>query len=258
MSGALQQWLATQLFDRVPCNVFVIDRSYRIVENNRGFVDRFGDGRERRCYEVFKRRDAPCERCAATETFEDGQVRVNGEVGVDKDGGRSDSVVHFAPIFDARGRVSHIVEMATDVTEVKRLKRGYDALFDQVPCYLAVLNRDLRIVRANEQLHGTFGATTGQHCYEILKRRQRKCADCPAEQTFADGQRHATTHVGVDSNGDEVHYAASCFPLRIGTGGDSYVMAMALDVTENRRLRERLAEAMVEEPHDELDVEPMS
>jgi PAS domain S-box-containing protein len=244
MTSHLQTWLEKQLFDRVPCNIAVIDRHFTVVENNWNFVETYGEGRGKPCYEVFKHRHAPCKKCMAAATFEDGRIRVNEEPAVDKHGRRRDNLVHLAPIYDPSGAISHVVEMSTDVTDVKRLQREYHALFERVPCFLMVLNRDYRIVRGNQHLRAAFGEVTGSLCYEVLKRRSHKCEDCPAERTFADGERHSSSHVGINRDGAETHYVVTTSPLERGDGDTiHYVLEMALDVTERHRLEREKIEA---------------
>lgn len=238
-----QEWLSTQLFDLVPCNIAIIDRNYTIVSHNRSFADVFGEGEGRPCYEVYKDRRERCEHCMAAQTFEDGRVRVNDEVGIDRKGRTAHYIVHIAPIYGKNGDIPYLIEMSTDVTETKRLQREYQILFERVPCYVSVLNRDFRIVRANERFHETFGETTGQHCYEIYKRRTEKCEDCPAEQTFLDGKPHSGAHVGISKDGKPTHYYVTTSPLSRGDPHIAHVIEMALDMTEVRNLEDELARA---------------
>ena len=42
-------------------------------------------------------------------------------------------------------------------TEHNQLREAYETLFEKVPCYVAVLDRDLRIVQANRMLRDAFG-----------------------------------------------------------------------------------------------------
>jgi PAS domain S-box-containing protein len=235
-----QRWLYDQLFDWVPCNIAIIDRNYTIVENNRSFADVFGEGKGRPCYEVYKSRTKPCEACPAAKTFKDGKLRVNDEEGIDRKGRPAYFISHIAPIYDVNGKISHVVEMSTDITETKRLQREYQILFERVPCFVAVLNRDLRIVRANERFRETFGETTGQHCYEIYKRRSEKCEDCTAQMTFVDGHSHSSAHVGVSKDGKQTYYIVSTTPLSRGEP-ISHVIQMALDMTEVHHLEDELA-----------------
>lgn len=238
-----QRWLHTQLFDLVPCNIAIIDRNYNIVDNNHSFAEVFGEGRGRPCYEVYKGRSERCSHCMATQTFADGKVRVNDEVGVDRKGRTAHYIVHIAPIYGENGDIPYLIEMSTDVTETKRLQREYQILFERVPCFIAVLNRDLRIVRANERFHETFGETTGQHCYEVYKRRTEKCEDCPAEMTFLDGRPHSGAHVGISKDGQPTHYFVNTSPLSRGGPNIAHVIEMALDMTEVRKLEDELARA---------------
>ncbi len=68
----------------------------------------------------------------------------------------------------------------------RALERRYNLLFEQVPCCVAVIDRDLRVVRANELARRTFGDHVGEHCYRMYKGRDHRCDDCPALRTFVD------------------------------------------------------------------------
>ncbi len=229
-----------ELYERVPCNIAVIDRSMRIVDHNRNFSDIFGEGIGKPCYRVYKRRSAPCPDCMTLKTFEDGEVRVNDAEGVDKDGRPAHYVVHIVPVKLPNGEIPYVIEMSTDVTDTRRLQREYHILFERVPCYVAVLNRDLRIVRANERLRETFGKTTGEHCFEVMKKRAEKCENCPALQTFDDGQVHSSEHVGISKSGKHTHYIVTTSPLQKKGSEVSHVIEVALDISETRRLESEL------------------
>ncbi len=119
----IQNWLHHHLFDQVPVAICVIDRDYRIVDANPRFREIFGPWEERPCFEVCKGRDLPCARCGASLTFQDGKTRIREEEGVLKDGQPMDYLVHLVPIRGPYGKIRFIVEMSTDITEVKRLER---------------------------------------------------------------------------------------------------------------------------------------
>lgn len=115
------------------------------------------------------------------------------------------------------------------------LQRDYQVLFERVPCYVAVLDRGLRIVRANEKFRATFGDCAGTPCYLAYKRHDAPCRECPAQETFRDGQGHSGVQTGVDQQGQPVHYIITTSPL-----GPDYVMEMAVDVTQTRELSREL------------------
>ncbi|MHC4471597.1 MAG: PAS domain-containing protein [Planctomycetota bacterium] len=238
-----ESWLEDELFEQAPVNIAVIDPSFRIVKTNRNFTTLFGPGVGRKCFEVYKGRKSLCERCAATRTFRDGKLRLNEEVGVDRRGRPAWYMVHVAPIVAEDGSIPYVVEMSTDISESRRLRLEWQTLFEQVPCYVAVVNRDFRVVRANSRFREKFGDGTGEQCYRLFKRRAEPCESCPARETFADGRQHTSEHVGVAKDGSETHYVVTAAPASHADGGFSHVIEMAVDVTRERQAEKEKIEA---------------
>jgi histidine kinase len=102
-----------------------------------------------------------------------------------------------------------------------------------VPGFVQVLDRQLRIVRANQRLREAFGARRGQFCYAVYKRRDQPCDGCPALLAFADGQEHTTPQARVDLRGTETPCLMTAAPLVVAGGvtGDEhahYVIEMSV------------------------------
>ena len=112
-----------RLFSSVPCFICVLDRDHQILEANELYRREFGATDRSRCYEVCKHRTSKCPNCIVDATFGDGKNRTNEEVLVTVDGRRINAVVHTQPILDRNGKMSSVMEVFTDVTEVKRLER---------------------------------------------------------------------------------------------------------------------------------------
>ena len=239
----LEGLLGRGFLQQVPFNVAVIDREFRVVAANQNFQDYFGDWRGRHCYEVYKNLGEPCTRCQARRTFEDGQARVSDETGVDRQGRSCHYVLHVAPLRDASGRIQHVIEMTTDLTETRRWQREYDLLFERAPCYISVIDRHYRIVRANEKLRESFGEAEGKFCYEVYKRRKQPCGRCPAALTFQDGAEHVSNQVGVHRDGSPAYYVVMTVPLARGERGAAHVIELAADITPIRRLELELKRA---------------
>ncbi len=119
----LEDWLHGNLFDAVPTAVSVIGRDYEIVEANKSFEKQFGQWEGKRCYEVYKDRSSPCLRCGMLETFVDGEIRDRQEVGVVTNGMPIDYLVHIVPVTCPNGDIPYVLEMSTDITQVKQLER---------------------------------------------------------------------------------------------------------------------------------------
>lgn len=239
----LKNWLHTQLFERVPSNIAIIDREYRIVEANKNFKDEFGQSNGKHCYEVYRGRQSPCPSCKAELTFADGKGRVSEERRLNRDGSCSYYVVHYEPITDEGGDIPYIIEMSQDVTETRMLQREHDIIFDRVPCYIVVLDCDMNIVRNNELFRKTFGESIGEKCYQAYQHRSEQCEDCPAKKTFADGQIHVASKTGLDKSESTVHYHVTTAPLSREGDEPSYVIEMSLDLTETKRLEAEMLEA---------------
>ncbi len=110
------------LFDRVPCYVTVIDQNYRITRANEAFRDRFGDAIGEYCYKIYKRRDRKCPHCPAEKTFEDGQAHRSNQVGTSKKGEKTHYQVTTSPLRRGDGRVAHVIEISSDITDLKKLQ----------------------------------------------------------------------------------------------------------------------------------------
>jgi len=241
--NAYVSWIRGELFEQAPLNISVLDPDRRIVETNENFARLFGEGRGRPCWEVYKRRDEPCEACAVVDTFKDGKVRIEEGVAVDLAGNSGHYLVHVAPIYAEDGSIPFVIEMSTDISETKRLRDDYQTLFEQVPCYVTVLDRDLEVIRANGMFQAKFGEPAGDRCFRMFKRREDECPDCPTMQTFADGGTHTSEQVGISKDGKPTHYIVTTAPASRDEDGFSHVIEMALDVTELRAVQREKIDA---------------
>ncbi len=116
-------WLTDELFDRVPVAICVIDRDFQVVEANARFTELYGEWIGHRCFEVYKDRTERCVTCGAAKTFEDGKSREREEEGVDRHGRPHHYLVDIVPVVRDDGDIPYIIEMSTDITELKKLQR---------------------------------------------------------------------------------------------------------------------------------------
>jgi PAS domain S-box-containing protein len=231
------------VFDEIPSGIVVIDHDRRIVDHNRAFAGLFGESRGRTCYQVLRGRREPCVVCPAEGTFEDGRERVLERSGHDLQGRPVHYLVQLTPVPGDRSDVEYVAAITTDLTATRRLQREYQVLFEKVPCFVALINRDYRVVRANERFRRTFGEPTGEHCYRLFKKRGDPCPDCPVDQTFLDGAPHTVRQLGVGQDGSTTHYVAFTAPMAENAGKFSHVIHMSLDVTDVHQLEAQLSQA---------------
>jgi PAS domain S-box-containing protein len=112
-----------RLFAAVPCFICVLDREHRLLEANALYRKEFGATDRSLCYEVCKKRTSKCPNCIVDRTFATGSTHSNEETLITRAGERINVVVHTRPVFDDDGNISAVMEVFTDITEVKRLER---------------------------------------------------------------------------------------------------------------------------------------
>lgn len=236
----LDNWLRESLFDSMPMAVAVIDRDFNLVRANRAFSDMFGPWESRKCYAVYKGRDTLCPMCKGSAAFDDGRARVNEEEGYNRLGQLTRYIKHTLPVRDESGQVAFLVEISTDITETERIRQEHQLLFDQVPCNIAILDRDLKVVKANRRVRESFGEVEGRHCFEAFKHLDKECFECPARRTFADGKLHTAHSVVRSLIGQKVDLLVTTVPLGLATDNFDYVMEMGVDITQTLRLEDEL------------------
>ena len=236
-----------RLFDVVPCYITVQDRNFRIVRSNRLFKQDFGDREGQYCFEIYKGRDSICPNCAVEKTFRDSQIHSREEEVLTEDGRTVSLIVYSAPIRDARGDIVAVMEMSTNISEVKRLQRELDTqankleqLFNVVPCYISVQDRDLNIVQTNEMFRRDFGDRVGERCHQVYKGCDGVCEGCPVKKTFADGQVHHSEEVVVTRDGKEASVIVYTAPIRNEAGEIESVMEMSTNITDVKMLQREL------------------
>ena len=234
-------------FDALPCYLTVQDRDFRIIEANERFRWDFGDIEGRFCYQVYKGRSERCEVCPVARAFHDGQRHRSEEQVTSLDGRQISVLVEATPIRDDSGKIVAVMEMSTDITEIKNLERQlrrsqrrYHLLFDEVPCYISIQDRELNVVEANRAFQEDFGRCLGRKCYEVYKHRSEPCVPCPVQETFEDGQPHTREELVTSLDGQHQNVLVTAAPMRDRQGRITGVMEMSANITEVRELEDRL------------------
>jgi PAS domain S-box-containing protein len=120
---------------------------------------------------------------------------------------------------------------------------NYKEFFEVMPAYLTILDRDLRIIAANQRFREDFGEFEGRHCFQINRNRSERCEQCPAERSFRDGLRHGIEEQSKNLSGQEVSLIVYTTPIRNEAGEITAVMKMAADITEIKLLQDQLRES---------------
>ena len=231
----------------MPCYLSVQDKELNIIETNKLFELDFGECVGKKCYKAYKNRIEPCHECPVLQTFIDREVHSSEEKVIKRDGKTVQVVVTSAPLFDSQGRVSSVIELSTDITKIKALenelaqyRRDYKQLFDAVPCYIVVLNRNLEIIETNALYIRDFEDNKGQHCYAACKSRTSPCPDCLVEKTFQDGKVRCNEEKLTTKDGREVDLIVYSMPISNESGEIVSTMEVFTDITEVKNLQSQL------------------
>jgi len=245
------QWPRKALFDHIPLDVIVIGRDLTIVEANKKARKTYPDWKDKKCYELFYGRKKKCVDCAAVKTFEDGKTRVEKTEITGDDGSTHHYTVHVSAYKDKDGTIPYVIEMANDITDLVNIETEYRLLFDNVPCYISVIDSDFKVVDSNDLFKQTFSRKGTRYCYQMYKEREKVCDQCPAVSAFESGVRSTSIQVGVDKAGNETHYVVTAAPLKKNGKGVDRVIEMSLDISQLIELQEKLKQAEQEKVENE-------
>jgi PAS domain S-box-containing protein len=246
-SGREQESRYRQYWEEMPCYLSVHDRDFRIIDGNRRFRTDFGESIGDLCYRVYKQREKVCPDCPVEATFADEKSHGSEQTLITQRGEAMPVMVHTKPIRNGDGEVVAVMEMHTDIREVKRLQellhqsqKRLATLFEEVPCYIAVHGPDLVIQHANRAFREAFGSAVGDYCYRVYKHREEPCLVCPAQKTFAEGVAHEHEEVVVSASGEKMNVLCTTAPVRNAEGEVEAVIEMSIDITQIRELQSQL------------------
>jgi signal transduction histidine kinase/CheY-like chemotaxis protein len=233
-------------FSDLPCYISVHSRALEVVAVNQLFRERMGSQVGRPSCSVFT--DQGLDSCPIASTLHSGKGQRCKTAMRDPAGCEIPVVVHTAPIVSQAGAVELVVAIAVDLSEVGRLQKDlrvarerYQRLFDAVPCYISVVDRDFRIVECNQRFREDFGECRQLACHSVFAHRSDVCPDCPIFHTFQDGRSHQSETVVTVKGGLQRNLLVWSAPLLNEAGQVEHVMEIGTDITRLRKLQDNLS-----------------
>jgi PAS domain S-box-containing protein len=111
-----------QLFNEAPCYITVQDRDLHITAANKRFREDFSFAAGLHCYTVYQHRGQSCHNCPVLRTFADGKPH-QCEMDAHLPNGRQlRMLIWTSPLRDSAGHITHVMEMSTDVTQMRQLQ----------------------------------------------------------------------------------------------------------------------------------------
>lgn len=119
----------------------------------------------------------------------------------------------------------------------------YGLLFDNVPCIVTVQDRSFKLLQYNKESRERFNPFPGAYCYQAYKGIDEKCEECPVERTFETGLAHCSEENRRNPDGTYSHWIVHTAPIVDKNGKVTKAMEMCLDITERKKLEEKLKES---------------
>jgi PAS domain S-box-containing protein len=174
-----------------------------------------------------------------------------------RSGEEFDAEIYALKLLDDDGRQTGNIGVIRDITErnrsaetlarseaeFKRVSQEFHVLLDAIPDSLMLIDRQFRVVWANQAAARAFGeppeALAGRRCYQLGAGLSAPCEDCPALRTFATGKPVNASSTGSDGRAWDIQTA----PLFNESGAVSCVIEVKRDVTEHKKLEAQYLQA---------------
>ncbi len=236
------------LFHNVPCLITVHDREYRLLRYNRMFWELFDAKPLEHCYKVYKSRITQCENCPVERTFNDGKSHTTEEKGFYKDGTPAHWIVRTAPIRDADGEITAVMEMCLDITDRKLLEqklrkseKKYSTIFDNIPVAVFELNAETLDVRnCNRGMSQLYGYCKG----EVIGKSFSMLFALNSTDVHLTALRnsgHIPQAKHMDKDGQE--FFVSIDTSRTSLEGNELLLAVVSDVTDRIRAEQQVIQS---------------
>ena len=124
---------------------------------------------------------------------------------------------------------------------LQETQHRFEQLFNEVPCYILVVDKEFRLTAANRRYREEFGDHIGRHCFEIFTHHSQLYPDCPVAHTFKDGCSRQYEEVITARSGEQYYVLTTTAPIRDSRGQITQVMEMATNITQIRKLQDHLA-----------------
>ncbi len=138
------------------------------------------------------------------------------------------------------------VRAATEAV-LKKSEAFLNTIFNSIDDPFCIIDRDYRIVRANEayaQMQGmTLADLIGGTCREAFQARGNTCGECSVRMTFASGDPCAKEKEALSADGVSTWLAISTYPILDGAGNISHVIEYTRDITQRKRSEQSLQES---------------
>lgn len=153
------------------------------------------------------------------------------------------------PVSRELDRLKKMVAEQMEVIETLKVDNLFlETLFDGIDEEIMVLDADYRVLNVNRSFLERHGIereeAVGKKCYEVTYGSEKSCGQekllCPLKRAVQTGKRVEVTHRRDDGKSGIKEMIRIMYPLIVGDGEIKYFIEISRDVTEYRRLIQKL------------------
>jgi PAS domain S-box-containing protein len=105
------------------------------------------------------------------------------------------------------------------------------------------LDRNFRVVYANDLLKSVFGDPVGMLCHEFMSGRETVCEECPVKRVFEGSERAVSERLRYDKAGKPTWLQHTAAPIKDAEGKVVGAAELMIDVTQRKQTEERLKDS---------------
>lgn len=126
----------------------------------------------------------------------------------------------------------HVDEKFPKDLEPHAVQERFGDIFNQLPCYITIQDRNLTFTSINRRFEEDFGDETGSKCYHVWRQRNEPCEKCPVLKTFDDGESHQMEVEFIAKSARRINILVWTSPVRNSSGDITHVMVMATNIDQ--------------------------
>jgi PAS domain S-box-containing protein len=259
------------LVENVNLGINLIDADHTILSINAGQSRHFEKPRSetigKKCYQEFEKRDAVCPHCPGVQTLATGQPAEAETEGIRDDGSRFNARLQTFPIFGDDGTVTSFIEVVEDITERKQMEEAlrqtedrFRKLVETMKVGLTSINEKGVLTYANDQfcrmlgysMDEVIGRPTVDFYYDEETRKAQKEVFAKRKKGMRDPAPYEIAWRKKD--GRKVHTILTPTPSYDADGHYTGSFAIFTDITERKRMEERLQRYAADLEHSNEEV----
>jgi PAS domain S-box-containing protein len=105
------------------------------------------------------------------------------------------------------------------------------------------LDRDFKVLYANDLLKSVFGDPVGKLCHEFMSGSTQVCVDCPVKRVFEGSERAISERLRYDRDGKPTWLQHTATPIKNEAGEAVGASELIVDITQRKQTEEWLKES---------------